>query len=133
MRLLLALAGLLFYAGIFAVFYRVLAYFQGIEGFGDILARKLLSLALVTFFAILIFSSILTALSSLYLSRDLPLVHAAPVPIEEIFMARLQGNPIPLVHRIWITLSFALVAGINMLDVCWPMRLGVKRLSQMDA
>jgi ABC-2 type transport system permease protein len=54
-------------------------------------------------------------------------------PVYTIFMARLQGNPIPLVHWIWITLSFASVAGINVLAVCWPMRLGVKRLSQMDA
>ena len=69
MRILLALAGILFWVGIFAVFYRVLVYFQGIEGFGDILAKKLLSMVLVTFFAVLIFSSILTALSTLYLSE----------------------------------------------------------------
>jgi len=78
----------LFWAGIFVVFYRVLHYFQGIEGFGDILARKLLSMVLLTFFSILIFSSILTALSTLYLSRDLPLITAAPVAIEKVFLAR---------------------------------------------
>ena len=37
-RILLALIGFLFWVGIFAVFYRVLRYFQGVEGFGDILA-----------------------------------------------------------------------------------------------
>ncbi len=87
-RIILVLAGLGFWAGIFAVFYRVLYYFHGIEGFGDILARKLLAMVLVTFFGILIFSSILTALSSLYLSKDLPLVHSAPVGVEKIFLAR---------------------------------------------
>jgi ABC-2 type transport system permease protein len=87
-RILLGLISILFWAGIFVAVYRVLVYFQGIEGFGDILARKLLSMVLLTFFSILIFSSILTALSTLYLSKDLPLVHAAPVPAEKIFLSR---------------------------------------------
>jgi len=87
-RILLALISFLFWAGIFAVFYRVLHYFQGVEGFGDILARKLLSMVLLTFFSVLIFSSILTALSTLYLSKDLPLIHAAPVAVEKVFLAR---------------------------------------------
>ena len=54
-------------------------------------------------------------------------------PVYTIFMARLRGNPIPLIHWVWITLSFALVAGIHVLAICWPMRLGVKRLSQIEA
>ncbi|HID30458.1 MAG TPA: hypothetical protein EYP19_10710 [Desulfobacterales bacterium] len=37
-RILLALIGFLFWFGIFAGSYRVLHYFQGVEGFGDILA-----------------------------------------------------------------------------------------------
>ncbi|MCF8080398.1 MAG: hypothetical protein K9K88_14060, partial [Desulfobacterales bacterium] len=37
---------------------------------------------------LLIFSSILTLLSKLYLSRDLSLVHATPVPGRKIFLAR---------------------------------------------
>jgi len=87
-RILFGVIGFLFWLGIFAVFYRVLHYFQGVEGFGDILAGKLLSMVLLTFFSILIFSNILTALSTLYLSQDLPLIHSAPVGIEKIFVAR---------------------------------------------
>jgi ABC-2 type transport system permease protein len=87
-RILFALIGILFWLGIFAVFYRVLYYFQSVEGFGDILARKLLSMVLLTFFSILVFSSILTALSTLYLSQDLPLIHSAPAGAEQIFVAR---------------------------------------------
>jgi ABC-2 type transport system permease protein len=87
-RILLALISFLFWAGIFAVVYRVLVYFQGVEGFGDILARKLLSMVLLTFFTVLIFSSILTALSTLYLSKDLPLIHAAPISADKVFLAR---------------------------------------------
>lgn len=86
--LLIGAIGLTFWIGVFAIFYRVLTYFQGVEGFGDILAFKLLSMVLVTFFAILIFSSILTFLSKLYLSRDLVLIHSMPVSREKIFLAR---------------------------------------------
>jgi ABC-2 type transport system permease protein len=77
--LLLGAFGLLFWCGIFAVSWRVLIYFKGIEEIGDILGYKLLSMMLVVSFALLIFSSILTSLSKLYLSRDLLLVHSMPV------------------------------------------------------
>jgi len=80
--------GLAFWIGAFVVLYRVLSYFQKMEEFGDILAYKLLSMALITFFSLLIFSGILTCLSKLYLSRDLPLVHSMPVSREKIFLAR---------------------------------------------
>jgi ABC-2 type transport system permease protein len=49
-----------------------------------------------------------------------------------IFMTRLRGEVIPLDHWMWITLSFVLVAAINVLAVFWPMRLGVERLSRME-
>lgn len=81
-------AGALLWGGIFAVSLRVLEYFRSIEEIGDIVAFKLLSMLLITAFALLIFSSILTALSKLYLSRDLFLVHALPVPSYKIFIAR---------------------------------------------
>ncbi len=80
--------GSLFWIGIFVVTYRVLSYFHGVKGFGDILAYKLLSMVIMTFFSLLIFSSILTVLSKLYLSKDLLLVHSLPVSAETIFMAR---------------------------------------------
>lgn len=80
--------GSIFWIGIFAVTYRVLSYFQGVKGFGDILAYKLLSMVILTFFSLLVFSAILTILSKLYLSKDLMLVHSLPVSAETIFMAR---------------------------------------------
>ena len=81
-------AGTLLWTGIFAVFYRVLTYFQHVEIFGDLLAFKLLSMALVTFFSLLIFSGLLSFLSKLYLSRDLLLVFSLPLPPVRIFLAR---------------------------------------------
>ena len=47
--LLLSTIGLAFWSGTFIILYRVLTYFQRMESFGDILAYKLLSMALITF------------------------------------------------------------------------------------
>ncbi|SHJ09987.1 ABC-2 type transport system permease protein [Desulfatibacillum alkenivorans DSM 16219] len=86
--LLFALFGLAFWIGIFWIFFEVLTYFQGVEEFGDILAEKLLSMVFLTFFALLLFSSVIASLSKLYLSRDLHLVFSYPVDHRQIFLAR---------------------------------------------
>jgi ABC-2 type transport system permease protein len=67
--------GAVFWVGSFILFYRVLLYFQSVQDFGDILAMKLLSMIIITLFALLMFSSIINSLSHFYLSRDLPLLH----------------------------------------------------------
>ena len=80
--------GAAFWCGLFVASWRVLRYFKGIEDIGDILAFKLLSMILIVCFALLLFSSILTSLSTLYLSRDLLLVHSTPVASHRVFLAR---------------------------------------------
>ncbi|RPH48841.1 MAG: hypothetical protein EHM85_15810 [Desulfobacteraceae bacterium] len=87
-NLFLGAAGFLFWIGIFIISLRTLKYFYRIEGLGDILVFKLLSMLVLTSFSFLIFSSILTSLSKLYLSRDLVLVHSMPVSGNRIFTAR---------------------------------------------
>ena len=101
---LIAGIGLIFWGGIFAVSYRILIYFQQVEDIGDILAYKLLSMALLTFFSLLIFSSILTSLSKLYLSKDLALVHSMPVCREKIFFARWIESSI---DSSWMVIVYA--------------------------
>ncbi|MEW5723784.1 MAG: hypothetical protein AB1896_11800, partial [Thermodesulfobacteriota bacterium] len=90
--LLTGLAALGFWVGIFVAFFKVLGYFQAAEGFGDILARKLMGMIWLSFFAVLIFSNVITALSTFFLSKDLGTLHAAPVPQEQIFWARLTDT-----------------------------------------
>jgi len=87
-NLVLGIAGFIFWIGIFIMSFRTLKYFRGIEGLGDILIFKLLSMLVLTSFSFLIFSNILTSLSKLYLSRDLALVHSMPVSGNRIFVAR---------------------------------------------
>ena len=98
-----SIIALLFWGGTFIVFYRVLAYFQGIESLGDFLAAKLLAMVLLTFFSILIFSNIITALSTFYLSQDLQLVLSLPISLSEVFFARLIETTI---NSSWMVLLF---------------------------
>jgi ABC-2 type transport system permease protein len=100
-----AAIGLGFWAGIYLVSRRLLLYFQQSEDIGDILAYKLLSIVLVTCFSLLVFSAILTTLSKLYLSKDLNLVHALPVPIETLFLARWIESTI---DSAWMVVVFTL-------------------------
>ena len=97
--------GALFWGAIFAVSLRVLGCFRSIEEVGDILGYKLLSMILIVSFALLIFSGILTALSKLYLSRDLLLVHSMPVPGYKIFIARWIDST---VESAWMVVIFTL-------------------------
>lgn len=85
--------GIALWAGVFAASFKILAYFESIEQLGDILAHKLLSMIFVIILSLLIFSSIITLLSKLYLSRDLNLVHSLPVPRRYVFFARwIEGT-----------------------------------------
>jgi len=97
--------GAIFWCAVFVVSLRILSYFRGIEEVGDILGYKLLSMILIVSFALLIFSSILTSLSKLYLSRDLMLVHAMPVPSYKIFIARWIDST---VESSWMVIIFTL-------------------------
>jgi ABC-2 type transport system permease protein len=101
----LAVIGMLFWSAIFVVAVRVLTYFRGIEEIGDILGFKLLSMMLIIAFALLIFSSILTSLSRLYLSRDLLLVHSMPVASRQIFISRWMDST---VESSWMVVVFTL-------------------------
>ena len=103
--LLFGLIGLLFWLGIFVVSLRVLTYFKGIEDIGEILGYKLLSMILVVSFALLLFSSILTSLSKLYLSRDLHLVHSMPVSAYKIFISRWIDSTL---ESAWMVFIFTL-------------------------
>lgn len=125
--------GFAFWGGTFVIFYRVLTYFQGIEEFGNILAYKFLSMSLITFFSLLIFSGMLTSLSKLYIAKDLPLVHSMPVSRKKIFLARwiestIDSSWMVFVYSLPIFLSYGIVykagcfyytmVGANILPFC---------------
>jgi len=102
---ILVLVGLAFWALMFVISSRVLLYFQSAEVIGDLLAHHLLSMIFLTFFSLLIFSHIITALSNLYLSSDLELCHGSPPRLEELFLSRAIYT---MVDSSWMVLVFGL-------------------------
>jgi ABC-2 type transport system permease protein len=101
----LALLGLAFWAFLFGVSFRVLSYFRTIEGLGDLLALRLLSMILLTFFSILVFSNVVTSLSTFYLSGELDILLSSPVRIETIYRAKFVET---LMDSSWMTLIYGL-------------------------
>ncbi len=95
--------GLLFWLGTFFAFYRVLHYFQGIEGFGDILATKLLSMVFLIFFSLLIFSNIVTSLSTYFLSEELNLILSTPVSMGHVYITKFVET---IIDSSWMVLMF---------------------------
>ena len=101
----LTLLGLGFWAFMFGVSFKVLTYFRAIEGLGDLLALRLLSMILLTFFSILVFSNIVTSLSTFYLSGELDILLSSPVKIENIYRAKFIET---IVDSSWMTLIYGL-------------------------
>jgi ABC-2 type transport system permease protein len=101
----LSLLGLGFWAFLYTVSYKVLTYFRTIEGLGDLLALRLLSMILLTFFSILVFSNIVASLSTYYLSGELDILLSAPVKTEHIYRAKFIET---VIDSSWMTLIYGL-------------------------
>jgi ABC-2 type transport system permease protein len=102
--LLLATLIVLFWGGVFWFFFRTLDYFRTIPDLGPVLSQKLLSMIFLTFFAILLFSNVITSLSTFFLSRDLLLLVPAPVSPSCLFAAKFVET---LVDSSWMVLLFS--------------------------
>jgi ABC-2 type transport system permease protein len=103
--LVLTLLGLAFWTFLYVISFKVLSYFRTIEGLGDLLAIRLLSMVLLTFFSVLVFSNIVTSLSTFYLSGELNILHSSPVTIETIYRAKLFET---VADSSWMTLIYGL-------------------------
>ncbi len=101
----LGVLGILFWVGIYIIFHKVLLYFRGVQGIGDLLSERLLSMVFLTFFSILIFSNITTSLSTFYISEELTLLLSAPVPQERVFFSKFIET---MTDSSWMVLSFGL-------------------------
>ena len=89
----------------FLAFQRVLFYFRSVELFGDLLASNLMGMILLTFFSILLFSNIISSLSTFFLAEDLNLLLSHPVSADRVFYARLIET---MTYSSWMVLLFGL-------------------------
>jgi ABC-2 type transport system permease protein len=75
-------------AAIFAVVFWLTLQLLDYEELGDYLVRIALSWLFLTFLSFLAFSAVVTALSTFFLSEDLRLLMATPVPLRRLFYSR---------------------------------------------
>src|SRR2546428_868508 len=94
-----------FWLGTFVVIRRVLVYFQSVYELGPALAYQFLLIILLTFFSMLLFSNLITALSTFFLARDLDLVLVTPISLDSFYYSRLIATT---VNSSWMVLFFSL-------------------------
>src|SRR4030067_949343 len=90
---------IMLYIGTFKVFYFV----RGRDFFGEVLSAKLLSMTFFGLTGFLILSNVITAISSFYLSRDIPFLLTKPVSIKDI--SRLKSLE-TFLNSSWMVMSF---------------------------
>lgn len=102
--LVLGAIAALFWSFVILTLVRVLRYFHNTPEIGALLAAKLLGLVCVSFFAILLLSNVITALSSFFLARDLDLLVSGPVDWLTLYGAKLLET---LLHSSWMVALMA--------------------------
>ncbi|MCG3172347.1 MAG: hypothetical protein GMKNLPBB_00497 [Myxococcota bacterium] len=94
--------GLGFWLALFGATWWILRQLARIEYFADAIASKLLSFAFMSFFFLLVFSAINSALSTYYLAEDLILLHAMPVKRGTLFAARFWETFMTSSWMVWL-------------------------------
>jgi len=108
------------WVAVYLVFVKALRYFTAEEMFGTVAATKLLSMILVTFAFVLTISNIITTFSTFFLSEDLELVMASPVPAHSLYSARFIETA---AESSWMVLVFGLpvfLAYGTVFEAGWP-------------
>ncbi len=95
---------------------------------GELLVHKLLSITVLVFFALLLFSNVVTVFSTFYLADDLKFLMGHPIPTDELFTSRFIES---MVQSSWIVLLFGMplfiAVGVH-LSAPWyyyPLLLGI--------
>ncbi|MGW8287331.1 MAG: putative ABC transporter permease subunit [Desulfobulbales bacterium] len=100
---------LVFSLGVCLVLYkivvRVVTYFHSQNELGIILSLKIFQMAWITMFAMLVFSCMVSAVSTLFLSQDNEIIFAAPVANSEIFFMRYITTTI---YTAWMMIVFSI-------------------------
>ncbi len=87
------------------IFYEVFNYLETVEVIGPILEKRIISLAFLVFLTMIFLSSIITALSTFFRTREIEFLMALPIPIDKIFAAKLAENTF---YCSWATIIMAI-------------------------
>ncbi len=91
-------------------FVRLLAEVRQVQLIGDLLIMKLVSLAFLSTFLMLVFSATLTTLTTLFLSKDLSIFMHAPLSFRSVFMFKSLQTVVFSSWMVILTLSPFLAA-----------------------
>ncbi len=101
----LGIFGLLICIALYLISVRTITYFHAQNELGIILSLKLLQMAWLMLFAMLVFSCMVSAVSALYLSQDNEIVFAAPVAPAELYFMRYTTTTI---YTSWMMMAFSI-------------------------
>ena len=90
---------------IFNITLRVVTYFHMQDELGIILSLKVFQMALILILIMLIFSSMVSSISSIYLSEDNEIVFSAPISTVNLFFMRYISGTI---YTSWMMIIFSL-------------------------
>ncbi|MGB5883462.1 MAG: hypothetical protein WBG28_05125, partial [Desulfobulbales bacterium] len=112
---------------LYKVVVRVVTYFHSQNELGIILSLKIFQMAWITMFAMLVFSCMVSAVSTLFLSQDNEIIFAAPLAKSDIFFMRYVTTSIytswmMIVFSIPIFAAYGTVFKASILY--WPLMLG---------
>ncbi len=97
--------GLALFIALYFIGLRVIGYFHSQNELGIILSLKIFQMAWMIMFAMLIFSSMVSAVSSLYLSSDNEILYTAPIPDHQLFRMRFLTS---FLYTSWMMVIFSL-------------------------
>ena len=78
--------GLWMLSGLYFIFLRLLRYLDAVPMIGDLLLWKLAAITLMTTFGMVVISSLITSLTTLFYAFDLPFLMKAPLPLRSVFI-----------------------------------------------
>ena len=100
-----ALCTLAFWLGLLLGMVHLVEAFHSVEVFGPLLTKKLLEILLLALFFMLVFSNVVTTLSTFYLSADLELLLGLPISPSTFHYARLSEA---VIQSSWMMLMFGM-------------------------
>ena len=113
---LLSVIGVAFFVLVYLFFDRIISYIAHIDildavEVGTLLVARLLSMILLLFFSMLLFSNIVTSLSTLYLSSDLAFLLSSPLRFSSVFTSKFAETAMN-------SSSILLIFGLPVFIVC---------------
>jgi ABC-2 type transport system permease protein len=91
--------------GLYLISVQVIGYFHRQSELGIILSLKIFQMAWIIMFSMLIFSCMVSAVSSMFLSQDNEIVWAAPVPATDLYAMRFVTTTI---YTSWMMVGFSI-------------------------